>query len=946
MKNKDSITMTRTSFKSLSGFSALLFIALCLSLPSIAQETRAPLWEASIIRNGKIVLTNKEKSETVTLQPTFQLFSCRENPHLSLPLVQHLAYRIPAWQNMKDKSVTNDLFRAVTPSAFVVKKVERQGNEIRWIFKQLPEGQLEATLQLNSQFPIVSWQFKATKDGYYAVSFSPFPATSFEKVESIWQPIIWQEKRVPDSCYVSAEFMCSLPMAVVERNGQTYGISAHPDEIPFRMPTFGNSRFGVLLRNKTGQAEPMILAPLFGQKDSQVKAGEKVQFKTSVIALAGSTTNAYKWVAQQLFAFKDYRRNSICSLNETLHNMIRFAMDDYHSHWIAELKGSDYTTDVPGTVKNVSALHPLSIAYITDDEEVFRYRALPKIEFMLSREKYLFSIHPGTRTQSPSHYMHGPAAEVSELASLYNFSQGNSPVFRHYAFQLSGKTRHLNLAMPSEADSWQNKLALYRITKEQKHLESAHSKALTYIEKRINTLQTDFTDAHLKGVLGGQFWTDFAPKWVDLLELYEETKDDRFLQAARRGAEYYAMYVWMQPTVPEGNTTIHKGGKMPMYYVNRHLSPEARPWEVVEQEVPAWRVSNVGLTPEASTTYVQNPAVLLTHYAPYMMRLAQYTGESFFQDIARSAVVGRYCNFPGYDINYEFTTLYQDANYPLHNVNQYTYNQFFFNHIWPMIAMITDYLVTDVQFKSDNKIYFPSEYAQGYAFLHSKVYGASTGIFYGEKNVRLWLPDNLLKTDNEQINYLSGYGNDKFYLALTNQSPEIQNITIRLNPDMVFFDENRSYRVTVVQKDGQRDEQIMKGGRFKAQIPPHGIVSLIMEGLPVRVQFQQKTIKMPQVEASTPIEQETAFGKITGMMMSWGENLRNAFVYLEATPKELQSARINYSVDGENWKTETDQNYPFEFSIPLQDKDQRFIYAIEGTDMEGQIHKFSQQEIK
>lgn len=150
MKNKDPIAMTRTGFQSFPSDPAtqdtvvavtfnfrlplLILLFLCLSLPSMAQKTEVPFWEASIIRNGKIVLTNKERSETVTLQPAFQLFSSTEDPRLSLPLVKHLAYRIPAWQNMKDKPVTNDLFRAVTPSAFVVKKVERQGNEIRWIF--------------------------------------------------------------------------------------------------------------------------------------------------------------------------------------------------------------------------------------------------------------------------------------------------------------------------------------------------------------------------------------------------------------------------------------------------------------------------------------------------------------------------------------------------------------------------------------------------------------------------------------------------------------------------------------------------------------------------------------------------------------------------------------------------------------------------------------------
>ena len=48
------------------------------------------------------------------------------------------------------------------------------------------------------------------------------------------------------------------------------------------------------------------------------------------------------------------------SLNETLENTAAYAMNDTYSGWVEELKGFDYTTDVAGTVKVVSALHPLS----------------------------------------------------------------------------------------------------------------------------------------------------------------------------------------------------------------------------------------------------------------------------------------------------------------------------------------------------------------------------------------------------------------------------------------------------------------------------------------------------------------------------------------------------------------------------------------------------------
>jgi len=38
----------------------------------------------------------------------------------------------------------------------------------------------------------------------------------------------------------------------------------------------------------------------------------------------------------------------------------------------------------------------------------------------------------------------------------------------------------------------------------------------------------------------------------------------------------------------------------------------------------------------------------MANYAPWMMRISALTGDALLHDVARSAVVGRYRNFPGY----------------------------------------------------------------------------------------------------------------------------------------------------------------------------------------------------------------------------------------------------------------------------------------------------------
>lgn len=61
-----------------------------------------------------------------------------------------------------------------------------------------------------------------------------------------------------------------------------------------------------------------------------------------------------------------------------------------YSWFIDKQKGCAYSTDVPGAVKNVSALNPLEIALLNDNEAVYEKRAYPILEYMLSREKSSF----------------------------------------------------------------------------------------------------------------------------------------------------------------------------------------------------------------------------------------------------------------------------------------------------------------------------------------------------------------------------------------------------------------------------------------------------------------------------------------------------------------------------------------------------------------------------
>ncbi|MEO7598592.1 MAG: hypothetical protein ABIV50_06655, partial [Opitutus sp.] len=584
--------------------------------------------------------------------------------------------------------------------------------------------------------------------------------------------------------------------------------------------------------------------------------------------------------------------------------------------WDADLKGFDYNTDVKGTVKVVSALHPLAAALIQDDPEIYRLRALPMTEFLMSRTKYLYNALPGEAGQNAARDMKGPAAEVTELAELYQMSREQSPVFRHYALQLAGKPRQLNLLMVSDGATFWDKLALYRLTGDAAKLVEARSLADAYVRARIDTPQSDFGDVHLDR--GGQFWSDFAPRFVELFELWQETKEPRYLAAAQKGARAYASFAWYFPKIPEGVITVDRGGVAPVGFFR--ADPGAKGIRTPEVTLPAWQVSQIGLTPEAHTTYALNPGIFLAHQAAYELRIAAAANDPLLHDIARSAIVGRYKSFPGYDINVAFSNVYARSDYANRPFADLNHNEVYYNHVWPHIALLTDYLVSDFEMRSTGAIVFPARFAQGYAYLRSKVYGDRPGKFMDDDQVRLWMPRHVVRLDDPQANYLTGYGNGRFYLALTNESPTARSVTVTLNKERIPYVPNHSYSARVWMDGKPAGNTKVVDGTVTLKLSPKGITAVAIDGMPVftRLQADYFDGERPSVSADTSFRTDkTSMGDATAMFLSFAGR-HEFYLWTSASDSDVREVRLTLN-DGKSQRIFTDQRHPFEFSVPVRD---------------------------
>ncbi|MFL6733205.1 MAG: hypothetical protein ACJ8EY_00750, partial [Sphingomicrobium sp.] len=452
----------------------------------------------------------------VRYEPVFTIIRSDRDPNLALSQFsstpgEKLAgvnaenYPLPMWRRANGSGTTDNLYEAgvVTTVRANASRALPDGG-VAWLFPAQSDFSLTAEIRpVPGGAPRISWKFTARRPGWYTVGYTGGPSSDPAQAEGFLQPLIWQEKRFPRGPLLTAESMGGLPLTLVTEHGFTTGLSVDPAESPYRLPTIANARFGVMLRNPQGQAQPAAFAPLLGQANSRLVAGDSLSFSVRPLLTRGGWYGAFTEAARGLFGFGDVRQNVDEPLNATIDRMVEFAMDDAHSGWDADLKGFDYNTDVKGTVKVVSALHPLAMALIQDDPEIYRLRALPVTEFLMSRTKYLYNAVPSEAGQNAARDMKGPAAEVSELAELYQMSRGNSPVFRSYALSLAGKPRALNLLMISSGDNFWDKLALFRLTGDKAQLAQARSLADQYIARRINTAQTDFSDVHID--TGGQF---------------------------------------------------------------------------------------------------------------------------------------------------------------------------------------------------------------------------------------------------------------------------------------------------------------------------------------------------------------------------------------------------------------------------------------------------------
>jgi hypothetical protein len=815
-------------------------------------------------------------------------------------------------------------------------------------FAPLPVGRLKAIWQLAAKQPQaqVVLEFVPCDPGWVSLGYHGLVASPVEELDFLLLPFMYHGRRFPTQPVMLQNAQTPTPLALVNRAGASYALAAEPGDLSFEWPAANNSRYTLGLRNESGQAQPLIYAPVLGQPGSESAKREPVCAWFRVWMQPGDWYAAYRGVAREVFGLDDYRRPTQASVSDAALNLYDLLRNEKAAGWDARAKGP-WNIESRNVVSHSSPLTYLSYYLLTGDEDFYRRFARPALEFMISRPGAHFAAE---REIGANYYQHqtmrGPMSTygAAVFAGAFAMTHGRSPGLAACCLDDRGEPRVTKGY--SHVQPFEDALGLYRLTGEKRWRDAAVESADKYIAENITRLPTK--DLGVMPFMNMSFVLD----WEGLLHVYDATGERRFLDAAAEAARWLVTTLWTQPTIPAGEITIHPGGN---YESAKHVwwmgdtryrlgfvegekcttdektKFDLPPARLPEKRVPAWQVSNVGLGLEQPCTYSRpgNDAhITMNCWAPNLLRLARLTGDESFRTAARNATIGRFGNYPGYYLD-GMTDWYHRPDYPVTGPDV---TWLYVHHIPPFAAYVLDYLFTDAEVRSKGAVNFPWVRQCGYVWFDSRLRGHAPGKVYGQ-TAWPWLHRTAATVDNVAVDRVLAHGDGKFHVVLLNQTRERQRVQVRLDA-VALGREVDGARVQVRQENRPASPLKVKGGAVTLDLKPLGIAALTLAGVRIDVPTHRvappATMALPAQPglrrvpiAGTKLE---AIGtEIQVPPFTW----RDLYVYVAAGADDCKGATLRYRVGDGPEQQVADDTYPWEFSVRVEDASARIQWRVE-----------------
>lgn len=300
--------------------------------------------------------------------------------------------------------------------------------------------------------------------------------------------------------------------------------------------------------------------------------------------------------------------------------------------------------------------------------------------------------------------------------------------------------------LPDLRATWYGFVPAYRILGDERYLDAARRGADWYIENAVRT--GNFIGVCDDTGLIRDFQVIFSAQ--ALLDLHELTGDDRYREAAIQAATFYTLHMYDHPVATD------------------------RPKTFNDKTVEDWQLSQVGMPYEHAGFHGsvnRSGPITLTSHAGAFVRFHQLTGRQIFLDLARAAArgrdefVGETSGIPSYYWRYGNGG---SSVFPWHG--------------WWHIGWLMDYLIAEAELRTAGAITFPAGFCTAKVGSH-RPYGFAPGTIFGH-SAELWMPRPLVSVDDPEVDWLSARSADggRLFLVALNQSSSGRSATVRLDP--------------------------------------------------------------------------------------------------------------------------------------------------------------------
>ncbi|PWV57009.1 glycerophosphoryl diester phosphodiesterase [Chitinophaga sp. S165] len=755
-------------------------------------------------------------------------------------------YLVRTWENNLSPVSMNT---AGTTFIFHPGKMQQVSGNKLLFFKTDKDWELSATWQLDEQFHYdirVSITLTAKRAGYYAIA-TPTLATAkdnrpdFAMIPGYFQSNTIQPdlvlsygygQGIPDKPVIFRERTASTLSPLITTDGVTLAVIPDPgtgrDPWEKDQNTHSLWKLGLSVMDKGGNYTPVAYHPVLGQDSSYMKAGEQRTFSFRYTLQPTDWYTVYSHAINDVYRFPDMLKLKTTrqSVSDRIMSMLHYLDNDSTSMWHTfkykglEIGAQAYLGGVVGSgqdaMKNSDYGAMWMLATITGDSVLLNKRLPGALNFKLAQQQAEPGFFQGAATgqyylwksqrftEEWGTYVEPIALTYYTMLDMGNillFDPGNEQLKQrlrmgadkllqwqhedgHWEVAYDGATnRAVFTDIPDLRPTFYGLLVAYRILKDEKYLKAACKGADWLVREGVNK-------GCFLGVCGdARFVADFATGQTvqALLDLYALCGNEQYKNAAIAAARIYTASIYTHPIPTHAKKTV-KGEE----------------WE-------DWQISQAGLSFEhggsLGSANSHGPIMLASH-AGMFVRLFSLTNDSLFINMARAAIWGRdaFIDRKTSVASYYWKTMNAGAGpYP--------------HHAWWQVGLLMDYLVSETTLRSKGRISFPQGFVTPKVGPHT-CYGFAPGKIFGN-TVKLYMPDGMLKVDNPQVDYISAAdtAHSKIYVMLLNDDDDEQQATIQFDASKV----KATQQVTVLDATGKTERTNLTGTQWQITIPPVGL---------------------------------------------------------------------------------------------------------------------------